>query len=68
MVPPISDESLMPFGKKYRGYKMVNIPGSYLLYIYRECSGLRPDLKAYIEAKMPAIKAQIKRTRKQIRR
>jgi len=29
----LTDEDLMPFGK-YKGYSMINVPASYLLWLY----------------------------------
>lgn len=42
----LTDESLMPWGK-YKGNKMINVPASYLLWLYEnnKCSG---SVKDYI--------------------
>ena len=57
----------MTFGK-YRGRQMKNVPRKYLVFIYREFTGLRPDLVAYIEKRLSAMKAEIKADKKLIRR
>jgi len=57
----------MPFGA-YRGYKMANVPGRYLLRLYESGVRLRPDLKAYIEDNLEVIKTEIKRSNKLNRR
>jgi len=43
----MNDNSIMQFGK-YKGYRLIDIPANYLLWLLREnkCYG---DLKAYLE-------------------
>lgn len=50
----LTDKDPMPWGK-YKGDKLIDIPASYLLWIYEnnKCSG---DLKAYIKDNLDAIK------------
>jgi hypothetical protein len=61
-----NDNSLMPFGQ-YKGYKMANVPASYLLWIYDNLQ-LREDLKKYIEDNKDVLKAQVKAAVKATRR
>lgn len=63
MVPPINDDSLMPFGK-YKGFKMANVPGGYLRWLYDNATQLRPDLKAYLETNLHVIDHEIKLDKK----
>ncbi len=42
----MNDESIMPFGK-YKGYKMANIPASYLLWLL-ENGNTFGDVKQYL--------------------
>lgn len=58
MVPPITDKSLMLFGK-YQGYEMANVPASYLLWIYDNLA-LRDDLKTYIDQNRKALQQEAK--------
>jgi len=67
MVPPIDDNSLMPFGK-YKGYAMVNVPPDYLRWCWDNITTLRPDIKDYIQRNLDVIDWQIARGKKQIRR
>lgn len=50
----LTDNDLMPFGK-YKGDKMINVPASYLLWLYEndKCNG---TVKKYIEDNLDAIK------------
>jgi len=44
----LTDNDLMPFGKAYKGTKMVNIPASYLIWLYN--NNLKDgNVKDYIE-------------------
>lgn len=49
----MTDESLMPFGK-YKGYLMVNVPASYLLWLYdsNKCYG---ELKDYVMVNLEVL-------------
>jgi len=50
----LNDDSLMPYGK-YEGYNMINVPASYLLYLYdnNKCSGV---VLKYIKDNLEFIK------------
>jgi uncharacterized protein (DUF3820 family) len=37
----LTDESPMPFGK-YKGTEMVNVPASYLIWLYDQRPGMKP--------------------------
>ena len=63
----LTDESLMPFGK-YKGEKMVNVPASYLMWIYDEWTLPNPrfgfaykDVKVYIEENLDVLQEEIKK-------
>jgi hypothetical protein len=60
MILPMTDESLMPFGK-YKGKKMGEIPDYYLLWLWDNAS-LRDPLKAYIADNLEVIKTNIRRS------
>lgn len=53
-----TDETLMPFGK-YKGEKLINVPASYLLWLYDngKCYGA---LKEYIEDNLDVLKIELK--------
>lgn len=55
----LTDESLMPWGK-YQGDKMINVPASYLIWLYdnNKCSG---DVKAYIEDNYDVLNEEVRR-------
>jgi uncharacterized protein (DUF3820 family) len=54
----MDDNSIMPFGK-YKGQKLANIPGDYLLWLYKEnkCFG---QLKEYIEENKEVLNKEVK--------
>lgn len=54
----MEDNDLMPWGK-YQGTKMLDVPASYLIWIYEnnKCSG---DVKKYIEENMQCLKDELK--------
>ena len=54
----LTDESRMPWGK-YKGEKMANVPGSYLLWLY-ENNKCDRETRDYIEDNLDAIKSEIK--------
>lgn len=60
MILPMTDESLMPFGK-YKGRAMVNVPAHYLLWCWENLN-LRDPLRGYIESNMDVIKDQVKKS------
>lgn len=54
----INDNSLMPFGK-YKGSKMIDVPASYLLWLYD--NGLKDgDIKNYILDNMVILEWEVK--------
>jgi uncharacterized protein (DUF3820 family) len=57
--PDLDDSSLMPYGK-HKGTKMVDVPDSYLLWIYEndKCSD---SVKKYIESNLDAIRHNVAR-------
>lgn len=57
---PMTDESLMPFGK-YKGKKMAEIPDYYLLYMWDNFN-LRDPLRQYIAENLEVIKVNIQRS------
>lgn len=48
-----TDSSLMPFGK-YKGDRLIDVPGSYLLWLYENDKA--GSIKGYIEDNLDAIK------------
>jgi uncharacterized protein (DUF3820 family) len=50
----LTDDSLMPFGK-YKDYSMINVPASYLLWLY-ENDKCNKEVKEYIEDNLDFIK------------
>lgn len=55
----LDDSSLMPFGK-YKGYKLANVPASYLLWAYENVQ-LHENLKEYIKKNKDVLEAEVKR-------
>lgn len=55
----MTDESLMPWGK-YKGDKMINVPASYLLWLY-DMGKVYGEVKEYIKENLDVIKVQIQR-------
>ena len=55
----LTDESPMPWGK-YQGDKMINVPASYLIWLYdnNKCSG---DVKAYIKDNYDVLNEEVRR-------
>lgn len=53
MVEKFTDSSLMPFGK-YKGVRLIDIPASYLLWLYD--SNKAGSIKGYIKDNLDAIK------------
>ena len=53
----LEDESPMPFGK-YKGEAMVDVPASYLLWLY-ENNKCNRQVKDYIEDCMDALKKEV---------
>lgn len=49
----MTDDSIMTFGK-YKGYKLIAIPDSYLIYLYDEGIA-KGELKVYIETHVAEI-------------
>lgn len=59
MIPPLTDKSLMPFGK-HKGEALANVPASYLIYIYENFS-LPENLKKYIRDNLEGLRQDVKR-------
>lgn len=55
----LQDNSPMPFGK-YKNEKMVNVPASYLMWLYDE-KKCTPEVREYIEDNLDVLKEEIKR-------
>ena len=53
----MTDETLMPFGK-FKGQKMINVPASYLLWLYdnNKCFG---EMREYIKENYDVLKKEI---------
>lgn len=66
MLPELTDQSLMPFGK-HQGEKLANVPARYLIYI-RENFKLHDNLKKYIDDNRKVLDAEVKRANQQMRR
>ncbi len=52
----LTDQSLMPFGE-YKDYSMINVPASYLIWLYenRKCSN---QVKNYIIENLDVLRMQ----------
>jgi len=56
----LQDDSPMPFGK-YKGDKMINVPASYLLWLYNE-NKCNKNVRDYIEENLDVLKMELKKT------
>ncbi len=56
----LTDQWCITWGK-HEGEKLANIPASYLLWMHRTYSHMRPDLKEYIEENMADLEAEAKK-------
>lgn len=59
---PMTDESLMPFGK-FKGRALANVPAHYLLWVYENVPNLGVSFKAYLQSNMDAIKQEIRNSK-----
>lgn len=59
----LTDKSIMTWGK-YKGYVLVNVPASYLIYIYVNFT-IHTALKKYIEDNLGVLKMQAKNDAKE---
>lgn len=64
MIPPLTKESRLYFGKKHYGSQLKNVPSGYLLWIYKECHKLPLQLKKYIEENKAQLEAEKKKMNK----
>ena len=55
----LKDTSSMPFGK-YRGQAMIDVPASYLLYLYDEMDVSEGAVRDYIEDNLDVLREQVK--------
>lgn len=67
----MNDNSIMPFGK-YKGIKLINVPASYLLWLYSQWTETtqlddnQKELKEYIEDNMKVLEMELKQEKKKI--
>lgn len=55
-----TDQSLMPFGVKYKGQKLANIPASHFIWLY-DTFGLQDGpLRVYIEENLEHLRMEAK--------
>lgn len=54
----MNDNSLMPYGQ-YKGDKMLNVPASYLIWLYENDKAFG-DVLAYIKENLDVLKMQVK--------
>lgn len=52
-----NDNTVINFGA-HKGKKLANVPASYLLWLYENNISHKPELKAYIEDNMDALKKE----------
>lgn len=55
----MKDTDKMPFGK-FAGTAMINVPASYLLWLYGE-GKVNKEVKLYIEENMDVLKKEVKK-------
>lgn len=54
----LNDNSILHFGSKHRGKKLINVPASYLLYIYENNYNTGIPLRNYIKENLDVLKKQ----------
>ena len=52
----LTDSSIIPFGKAHEGKRLIDVPSSYLKFIYEAKYNIPQDLKVYIEENWEEIK------------
>lgn len=52
----LTDGSCMPFGK-YKGEKMINVPSSYLMFLF-ETNKCTPEVAVYISENIEVLKKE----------
>lgn len=58
----LTDESPMPYGKKYKGMTMANVPADYLMWFYLNVNRdpFSQPVIDYIKENMDVIKSELK--------
>ena len=56
--PVLTDDSILEFGNLHKGKKLINVPASYLLFVYENNYNTGKALRAYIEDNMDVLKKQ----------
>ena len=59
----LEDDSPMPFGK-HKGEQMEDVPGNYLMYLFKETSLKNKDVKDYIEENYDIIVTELTKEEK----
>jgi uncharacterized protein (DUF3820 family) len=54
----MNDESLMPWGR-YKGYNMINVPASYLIWLY-ENNKCDDQVREYIEDNLSFLREEVR--------
>jgi hypothetical protein len=67
MIPPLTKESRLSYGKAHRGSQLKDVPASYLLWLYDNCE-LSVQLKRYIEDNKQSLEAEKRRNNKNLYR
>lgn len=54
----LTDESILDFGEKHKGKKLIKVPAEYFLYIYRKNFKMPQNLKDYIEDNLDVLELE----------
>lgn len=54
----LHDSDLMPFGK-YEGTQMIDVPASYLIWLYKDGEMSKGNVRDYIEENLEVLKQKI---------
>lgn len=60
----LTDESILDYGEKHTGKKLINVPAEYFLYIYRKNFKMPQNLKDYIEDNLDVLELEEKEKNK----
>ena len=56
--PVLTDESILDFGSKFKGKRLIDVPASYLLFVYENNYNTGIPLRCYIEDNLDVLKKQ----------
>lgn len=55
----LKDDSILDYGEKHKGKKLIDVPAQYFLYIYEKNFTMPASLKEYIEDNLDVLKKEM---------